>query len=77
LRRFYYRFFDRLRFARMHCERLRSAMGASSEARCSCRRLWRQNFASSAAEDSGSYDVSRRDPSTDARDDEQVNQAGR
>src|SRR5438034_7797833 len=29
--RFCYRFFNRLRLARMHCERLRSAMGASSE----------------------------------------------
>src|SRR5438874_7150498 len=31
--RFCYRFFNRLRLARMHCERLRSAMGASSEAK--------------------------------------------
>src|SRR5207247_4041643 len=30
--RFCYRFLNRLRLARMHCERLRSAMGASSEA---------------------------------------------
>src|SRR5213078_1470211 len=29
--RFCYRFLNRLRLARMHCERLRSAMGASSE----------------------------------------------
>jgi hypothetical protein len=32
LRRFYYRFFDRLRFARMHYKRLRSVVSASSEA---------------------------------------------
>ena len=33
-RRFRHRFFGRLRFAPMHCERLRSVMGASSEGAC-------------------------------------------